>query len=215
MIKMILTDGDGTLWEYNNKPFQSSWDALPESFPPKMKERWFSMRDAFFNTRKAKVTSYSDWFDHQLRMLKGHSLSSVEKFLFPIPYSKGARNFFLNLKTGHKKGIVSSGVNLVADRARDELGMNFSFSNVLNVKNGRFTGDGNLLLDLDGKADVVRRIAKDNNTRLSEICFVGDNENDLPVLEIVGRPIAFNPKDPKLDSFHRIKNFNELKRLLK
>ncbi len=212
MIKMILTDGDGTLWGYNNKPFMSSWDAIPDSFSKELKDQWFAARENFF---KKPEYSYSDWFKEQLKMLKDLSLSDVEKFLFPIPYSQGAKDFFQSLDSGKiKSGIVSSGVSFVADRAREELGMDFAFSNILNTENGRFTGEGEMVLDLESKGDFIRRLARENKVRLSEVCYIGDDVNDIPALEIVGYPRVFNPKHKELNKFKEIKNFSELKDLV-
>ena len=211
MIKMVLTDGDGTLWEYKNEPFRSSWDALPDSFPLPLKERWFSTRDSFF---KKPESSYSDWFREQLEMLKGISLESVEKILFPVPYSQGAREFFSALRKDVKRGIVSSGVSLVADRAKDELKMDFAFSNILNSDKGVFTGEGEMVLDLESKGDFIRRLAKENKVKLSEVCFIGDDFNDLPALEIVGYPVSFKPKDERLKKFKVINDFIELNKIL-
>ncbi len=212
-VKLIVTDGDGTLWEYNNEPFKSSWDALPEILPKEQKDKWFLLRDSFFRDFEAKEHSYSKWFNDQLGILKGNSFLDVEKFLFPVPYSAGAKEFFPSLNI--KKGILSSGVSFVADKAKEELGMDFAFSNILNVDKGIFTGDGELVLDLEGKGDMIRRIAKENRVKLSEVCFIGDNSNDIPALEIVGHPFAFNPKDKNMNKFNSITNFNELKEILK
>jgi len=213
MIKMVLTDGDGTLWSYDNEPFRSSWDALPDSFSKELREKWFFARDSFF---KKPEYSYTDWFKEQLGMLKGLSLAEVEKVLFPVPYSPGARKFFSSLgENGFKSGIVSSGVSLVADRAKEELGIDFAFSNILNVEKGIFTGEGEMVIDLESKGDFVKRLARENKVRLSEVCFIGDDLNDLPVLEVVGHPFVFNPKSEALNRFTEIKNFEELNDILK
>jgi len=51
---------------------------------------------------------------------------------------------------------------------------------------------------------------------LEEICFVGDNLNDVPVFEVVGLPIAFNPKHKSVEEAakYTIYDFNELKPFL-
>jgi phosphoserine phosphatase len=55
----------------------------------------------------------------------------------------------------------------------------------------------------------------------TEVCFVGDHLNDIPVMKIAGLAIAFAPKDPELikvtaaytDDFRQIpKLIEELKR---
>ncbi len=210
MIKMILTDGDGTLWGYDN-PFLSSFEALSKLLPEKAREKWSSKRDAFFGKEE---NSYSQWFAQQLEMLKGISAGEMDKILFPIPYSKGAKEFFSSIGKEVKKGIVSSGISFVADKARDELGMDFAFSNILNIFDGKFTGDGELIIDLESKGDFVRKLAKENRIKLSEICYIGDDLNDLPALEIVGYPIAFNSNKKELGKFRSVADFSELASIL-
>ena len=55
-----------------------------------------------------------------------------------------------------------------------------------------------MLVDLWSKGDVLERLVAEYELSLHRICFVGDNINDLPVLERVGLAIAANPKDERL-----------------
>ncbi len=58
---------------------------------------------------------------------------------------------------------------------------------------GRFTGDVmNEDLALD-KANLVRRAVDKESLMLTNSVGVGDTEGDIPMLEIVARPICFNP----------------------
>lgn len=40
------------------------------------------------------------------------------------------------------------------------------------------------------KKDAIRQIAEDYNLKLSEICFMGDDVNDLPAMAVVGISVA-------------------------
>ena len=82
---MILFDGDGTLWEYENEPFKASWDALMGAFPDRLKKRWIFVRDYYIEEWRNGKNRYAEWFSTQLSMLKGISLKDVKEFLFPIP----------------------------------------------------------------------------------------------------------------------------------
>ncbi len=60
-------------------------------------------------------------------------------------------------------------------------------------KNGRFTG-GILYLDLIAdKSNVVRRAVEKEGLTLKGSVGVGDTEGDVPMLNMVERPICFNP----------------------
>jgi len=44
--------------------------------------------------------------------------------------------------------------------------------------------------DCKDKADALESFAQKNNISLSEICFIGDDVNDLPAMELAGFPAA-------------------------
>jgi len=114
-------------------------------------------------------------------------------------------------------GILSSGVDLVADRARQELGLDFSIANRLLIEDGHFTGESETVVDLWKKADVMREIARQHELDLSEICFVGDHMNDVPVMRIVGLSIAVNPKDEELEQIadYVVPDFTAIPQIMK
>jgi YrbI family 3-deoxy-D-manno-octulosonate 8-phosphate phosphatase len=43
---------------------------------------------------------------------------------------------------------------------------------------------------IDDKASVLRKLASARGIELSQICYVGNDLNDLPCLQIVGMPVA-------------------------
>ncbi len=211
-IKMILCDKDGCLVSYPNKPYHSSWDALSLALPPNKREEWFKIRDYYIGTDG----SYEEWANKQVNLLKMTPLKEIERVLFPVPYSKGVKEFFSNLNGNYIKGIVSSGIDIVAEKIKEELNFDFYLSNHLNRKNGFLTGEITLFVEMDKKAERVKEVAERYNIRLEEICFVGDNFNDVPVMEIVGLPIAYNPKteDLKKKAMYVISDFRELNHIL-
>jgi phosphoserine phosphatase len=85
------------------------------------------------------------------------------------------------------------------------------------VEDGHFTGESETIVDLWKKAEVMREIATERGLALSEICYVGDHMNDVPVMEIVGLGIAFNPKDDELErvAAHVTRDFAEIPALIK
>ncbi|MBC7092626.1 haloacid dehalogenase-like hydrolase, partial [Candidatus Bipolaricaulota bacterium] len=97
---------------------------------------------------------------------------------------------------GYMLGIVSSGVSLVAERVREELGLHFAVANELLIEDGRFTGEAVVRVGLDDKLPVVEAQARRLSCPLAEVAFVGDHLNDIPVLAAVGCGIAYAPKAP-------------------
>jgi len=60
------------------------------------------------------------------------------------------------------------------------------------IKNGRFTGD-KTVLKRDKKPELLRRRVTRHGAVWKRSLGVGDSESDIPMLETIERPIAFNP----------------------
>jgi len=192
-IRAIIFDLDGTLVRYRNVEFESSWGAIAAA-AGKQEESEQILRE-FLPRRDA----YEEWVERDAALLAGIPVEEIAAKIFPPPYATGAREAMAALRGRYTLGILSSGVDLVADRARQELGLDFSVANRLLIEDGYFTGESETVVDLWKKADVMKVIAAKHALDLSEICFVGDHMNDVPVMHIVGLSIAMNPKDEELE----------------
>ena len=192
-IRAIIFDLDGTLVRYHGVEFESSWGAIAAA-AGKQEESGRILRE-FLPRRDA----YQEWVERDAALLAGISVEVITAKIFPPPYATGAREAIAALRGRYTMGILSSGVDLVADRACQELGLDFSVANRLLIEDGRFTGESETVVDLWKKADVMKEIAAKHNLDLSEICFVGDHMNDVPVMRIVGLSIAMNAKDKELE----------------
>ena len=212
-IEAIICDMDGTLVQYPEPPFYSTWDALPLAFPERKREEWIKMRDFFLE----KKGDYDDWFNFQLNSLKGTSFSDVKRNLFPIPYSKGVVPFFQSLNGNYVTGILSAGINIVAEKIVEELGFDFQFSNYLEVVGGKFTGKGKPHVELGKKKELFYEIIKKYHLKPEETLFVGDGFGDIPILEIVGIPVAYGRKFDEVTKKVKyvINDFRELNDILK
>lgn len=193
-LRAVLFDLDGTLVRYRGITFESSWGAIAAAAgvaesSRRLLEEYLPRHDA-----------YAEWVRRDAALLRGIEVADVTRAIFPPPLADGVREAIDALRGRFLMGIVSSGVGLVAERVRADLGLDFAVANELGVHDGRFTGDGRSHVDLWAKADVVRGIAGEHSIGLHEICYVGDHLNDLPVMEIVGLGIAVHAKDPALEA---------------
>ena len=91
--------------------------------------------------------------------------------------------------------MVSGGFTQVTDALVEDLGIDYSAANTLEIVDGRLTGE--LLgpvVDRAGKADALERFAREAGVPVSQTVAIGDGANDLDMLARAGLGIAYNAK---------------------
>ena len=92
--------------------------------------------------------------------------------------------------------IVSAGLDILAEKVAKDIGIDYTFANEVKVGNdGRLTGEGVLHVELMHKDKNVKALAQELHLSLDECAAVGNSCFDIPMLEICGLGIAFNPED--------------------
>ncbi|MGB8652468.1 MAG: phosphoserine phosphatase SerB [Mycobacteriales bacterium] len=139
-------------------------------------------------------------FEQSLRarvaLLEGLPVQAVDRVRAGVRLTPGGRTLVRTLKRlGWTVGIVSGGFTAVTDDLRDQLGLDHALANVLEVRDGRLTGQvvGDVV-DRAGKAAALRRFAAEEGLRPEQTVAIGDGANDLDMLEAAGLGIAFNAK---------------------
>jgi len=191
-IDAVIFDLDGTLVRYHGVDFESSWGAL--AVAAGVSEQSQRLFHEYFHRRDA----YAEWVVEEAKLLKGIAVDHVAGQLFPPPYAQGAEQAVAELQGRYLMGILSSGVDLVADRVAQDLNLSFAWANRLSVMDGRFVGTSDTVVELWSKAEVLKRLCAEHDLELEHVCFVGDNVNDLAAMQLVGLAIAANPKDDAL-----------------
>jgi len=122
---------------------------------------------------------------------------TIQNIMNTIPFIHGAKECisFLNKHRVHT-AIVSAGLDLLADRVARDLGIEYVFANEVKVgADGRLTGEGVLHVELMQKDKNIRALAKKLKVPLDACAAVGNSCFDIPMLEVCGLGIAFNPED--------------------
>jgi putative phosphoserine phosphatase/1-acylglycerol-3-phosphate O-acyltransferase len=104
---------------------------------------------------------------------------------------------------GHTVAIVSSALRYQVEPLARDLEIEHVLSTRLEVEDGVFTG--RVLRPTcfgEGKAQAVRDLAEQHGLDLDESWFYTDSHDDLPALEVVGRPRPLNP-DERLERVAR------------
>jgi HAD superfamily phosphoserine phosphatase-like hydrolase len=214
-ISGVFFDMDGTILAYELPNGFSTWAALGWAFG--IYERMSGWVDDYL----AKRASYESIWRACARDIKGRNFIEIREVLFPCsdapPFSRGFPECVAALRNHYRLGIVSSGLSMVSEEIRKRLELDFEVSNRLGLTQGTFDGTYEIRVPFDRKLEVLEKTAARLRIPLSEICFVGDSPNDIPALEKVGLPVAYNPKDPSVVRAARgnvIGDFLQLPRLI-
>lgn len=131
----------------------------------------------------------------RVTLLKGTSLDDIKKVIHDIPLMEGAKEAIAELKKrGYKIATITGSFEVIANRMKDELDLDYAFSNTLHEENGVLTGEVSGPLINGSKVEVLNDIIKIENISPDECAAVGDGANDISMIEMVKLGIAFNAK---------------------
>ncbi len=135
-------------------------------------------------------------FTRRVGLLRGLPEHRILKLLDTIPLVEGADRLIGTLKMlGYKTAILSGGFTFFARHLQSRLGIDYVFANELDIVDGAVSGEVKTeIVDGAKKAELLRRIAGEENISLDQVVAVGDGANDLPMLGIAGMGIAFRAK---------------------
>jgi phosphoserine phosphatase len=151
----------------------------------------------------------------RVALLKGASVEDIKEVVSNIPLMKGAEETIAELKKrGYKIATITGSFEIIADRMKDDLGLDYAFSNVLHEEDGKLTGDVSGPLVTGSKAEVLKEIMEMEKIKAEESAAVGDGANDVSMLEEAGLGIAFNAKPVLKEKADVVIDKRDLKELL-
>jgi phosphoserine phosphatase len=154
--------------------------------------------------RVAKITAstmegkmdFKESFTRRVSLLKGLDANALPVIARNLELTEGAERVIQTLKKlGYKIGIISGGFDFFGEYLQNKLGLDYVFANVLEIENGKITGNiSGDIIDGPKKAELLKTIATVENISLQQTIAVGDGANDLPMISIAGLGIAFHAK---------------------
>lgn len=184
MIKLCVFDFDSTLMDGETIDFFAEELGLKEKVSA-ITDRAMNGEIDFFESLQERVG-----------LLKGLEYSVVEKIAQNLPYMNGAIGIIKELKD---RGITvvcfSGGFRSATSFAKDILGYDADFSNVLHHKDGKLTGlvGGDMMFNYS-KGDMLERLQNLLDVSVAETMVVGDGANDLSMFAHADTRVAFCAK---------------------
>jgi len=181
MLKLAVFDFDSTLMDGETIDFFAEELGIGEKVAY-ITEEAMSGRLDFFESLQQRVG-----------LLKGLDYSVVEKISYNLPYMPGAKETIAELKSrGIKVICFSGGFRSATGYAKDILGYDADFSNILHTKDGKLTGlvGGDMMFNYS-KGDMLVRIQNILGINEQETLVCGDGANDLSMFAHAGKRVAF------------------------
>ncbi|MDI2029949.1 phosphoserine phosphatase SerB [Saccharopolyspora sp. TS4A08] len=139
---------------------------------------------------------FAESLRQRVAVLEGLPAAVLDEVAAELELTPGARTTIRTLRRlGFHTGVVSGGFTQIIDQLVDELGLDFSAANELEVVDGKLTGRViGEIVDRPGKAKALRRFAEDYGVPAAQCVAVGDGANDIDMLSAAGLGVAFNAK---------------------
>lgn len=159
----------------------------------------FNLQDKVAAITKEAMEGKIDFFESLIKrvaLLKGLEQAKVEKICRELPLMNGARETITELKkAGYKTVCFSGGFKSATIPAREYLGLDADFSNILHFKDGKMTGlVGGEMMFSTSKGEMLVTLQRLLGVTEENTVAVGDGANDLSMFKHAAKRVAFCAK---------------------
>ena len=153
---------------------------------------------------RGEIADYKDSLRQRVALLRGVPASALaEVYEERLRLNPGAQQLVQACQNaGLKTLLVSGGFTYFTDRVRDQLGIDFTRSNVFEIDNGVLTGrmvdqPWGDICDGDEKRRMLLQTCQQLGISPAQSIAMGDGANDLPMMGVAGLSVAYQAK-PKV-----------------
>ena len=163
---------------------------------PILAERVNKEKEIWEITKKG-IQGKIDWekgLIERVRLLRGLDYETCVQVANSLPIMTGAKEACNALKNaGWKLLAISGGFTVITDRLKDELGLDFVYSNELIFKDDKLDG---VIVNVNAdKAKTAKTKILEWGEKKEDITVIVDGANDVKLFEISGLGIAFRAQD--------------------
>ncbi len=188
MLRLVALDMDGTLVDV-----ESSWASVHAFFGERNTDglRLFlsnQIDDLEFIRSDVRI-----WWKHRPDL----RIDEIEEILAGVPLMPGADALIRGLRArGVRTAIVSGGIDVLAKRIANDLGIDIALANGFRVdSDGRLTGEGIVRVPIHEKERVLAALQAQLGIDPTETASVGNSEIDVGLFRESRFGIAFRPED--------------------
>lgn len=144
-------------------------------------------------TRDQLAALVKGWSVDEVRQIAAETLHTV---VTPAIYAEARELIKFHQAAGHEVVIISASASILVELIAQELGVDKVVATVLEAHDGHFTGEILHYCKGPAKGEAMSRIAREEGIDLSASYAYSDSATDIPMLEMVGNPVAVNPDRP-------------------
>ncbi len=137
--------------------------------------------------------SFDEWADLDTKLWAGTDINRIKEILYEIRPMRGIKYTLNELRKNYKLAIISGGLQIIADKIKEDYNMDYAVANEILTNDGKVIGIKKVVGFKD-KGKFLREIARKEGITTAECAAVGDYINDIPMFKEAGTAIAFNPK---------------------
>jgi len=184
-MKLAVFDFDSTLMDGETIDFFAAELGLEEKVAAITEEAMNGKLD-FFESLITRV-----------KLLEGLDYNKVLEIGRELPLMPGAYDIIKELQNkGYKTVCFSGGFRVGTQPAKEKLGLDADFSNILHQKDGKLTGQvgGEMMFDYS-KGELIQRLQTLLNISRENTLVVGDGANDRSMFAHADTRVAFCAKE--------------------
>jgi phosphoserine phosphatase len=169
---------------------------LDAEFLPILAEKINKQDEIWDITRKGieGVINWEEGLKKRIEILRGISYETCKEVADSLKVMTGAKEACHTLKAaGWKLMAISGGFSIMTDRLKEDLGLDYVFSNELLFKNGKIDG-----VQINVNSDKARSAMikiKEWKEERKNIVVVVDGANDIKLFDICELGVAFRAQD--------------------
>ena len=130
------------------------------------------------------------WNAEQVQQIVGETLDDI---VDPMVFAEAVELIEEHKAAGRDVIIISSSGTDIVEPIGARLGVDLAIGTQVAIEDGEYTGEILFYAYGEGKADAMRSLAEERGYDLDESYAYSDSHTDLPMLELVGHPVAVNP----------------------
>ena len=146
---------------------------------------------------RGEISDFKESLARRLALLAGTPVSALQRvYEHRLRLNPGALELLAYARwDGLKILLVSGGFTYFTDRLKPRLGLDYAFSNQLEIEDGVLTGRvTGRVIDGAAKRDAVAQACVDIGCTPEQVIAVGDGANDLPMMQFAGLSVAYRAK---------------------